>query len=112
MANHTTPIDVVILQNDITYALVSSHNISEMWLAQRGYLDYLVQIDSGGAAVALSIFAIDLTTSGNRLGLSVLVRGFAADIVLINLTMILCDYSGLNLWNKNGCSTNSKLSTC
>ena len=59
MANHTTPIDVVILQNDITYALVSSHNISEMWLAQQcGYLDYLVQIDSGGAAVALSIFAI------------------------------------------------------
>ena len=56
MANHTTPIDVVILQNDITYALVSSHNISEMWLAQQcGYLDYLVQIDSGSAAVALSI---------------------------------------------------------
>ena len=94
MANHTTPIDVVILQNDITYALVSSHNILEMWLAQQcGYLDYLVQIDSGGAAVALSIFVIDLTISGNRLGLSL---SGASQL------KILYDYSGLNLWNQNG----------
>ena len=27
MANHTTPIDVVILQNDITYALVGGEGV-------------------------------------------------------------------------------------